>query len=301
LPSRNFRQLCHLQSSSGSLPQATRFRKRETAESRNDSILAKRNRRCAKHGRGCDGESYGCYSDPGGISEDGPLKAPGNNRHDLRESWLRAAAAELRPYFANVGYPLPDNIRFAIAFPSTGRKGKRLGECWHSSNSDDASYEIFLRADLAEPVEVLSVLVKELVHTALPADAGHGKQFKDAAIKIGLQGPMRTAQPGVLLLKQLTELAATLGPLPHASLHIERAPLTAMAAAIALDRPKKQRVRMLKAACATDSCGYTVRVAASWVRDVGPPHCPQHGAMSVDLPAESDDEPGAPEEPGESV
>jgi hypothetical protein len=58
--------------------------------------------------------------------------------------------------------------------------------------------------------------------------------------------------------------------------------LTAMAAAIALDRPKKQRVRMLKAACATDSCGYTVRVAASWVRDVGPPHCPQHGAMSVD-------------------
>ena len=86
---------------------------------------------------------------------------------------------------------------------------------------------------------MLSVLVKELVHTALPDDAGHGKQFKDAAIKIGLQGPMRTAQPGVLLLKQLTELAATLGPLPHASLHIERAPLTAVAAAIALGPPEE--------------------------------------------------------------
>jgi hypothetical protein len=207
----------------------------------------------------------------------------------------------LRPYFVSVGYPLPDNIRFAIAFPSTGRKGKRLGECWHSSNSDDASYEIFLRADLAEPVDVLSVLVKELVHTALPDDAGHGKKFKDAAIKIGLQGPMRAARPGVLLLKQLAEIATTLGPLPHASLHIERAPLAAVAAAIALDRPKKQRVRMLKAACGADGCGYTVRVAASWVRDVGPPHCPKHGAMAVDLPADSEDEPDTGEEPGESV
>jgi hypothetical protein len=64
------------------------------------------------------------------------VKAP-VNRHDFRESWLRAAAAELRPYFATVGYSLPDNIRFAIAFTSTGRKGKRLGECWHSSTSDD--------------------------------------------------------------------------------------------------------------------------------------------------------------------
>src|SRR5271165_2018059 len=99
------------------------------------------------------------------------VKAP-VNRHDFRESWLRAAAAELRPYFASVGYPLPDNIRFAIAFTSTGRKGQRVGECWHSSTSDDATYEIFIRADLAEPVEVLGVLVKELVHTALPSDSG---------------------------------------------------------------------------------------------------------------------------------
>jgi hypothetical protein len=243
---------------------------------------------------------YGCYSDAGSNSEGTRLKAPGN-RHDLRESWLRAAAAELRPYFASVGYPLPDNIRFAIAFPSTGRKGKRLGECWHSSNSDDASYEIFLRADLAEPLDVLGVLTKELVHTALPADAGHGKRFKEAAIKIGLQGPMRSARPGVLLQNRLAEVAASLGPLPHASLHIKEAPLTAVALAIALDRPKKQRVRMLKAECVTQGCGYTLRIAASWVRDVGPPHCPKHGAMAVDLPHDDEDAPAPIEEPTESV
>jgi hypothetical protein len=212
------------------------------------------------------------------------MKAPVSNHHDFRESWLRAAATELRPYFTEVGFPLPDSIRFAIAFPSTGRKGKRVGECWHSTASDDATFEIFLRADLADPIEVLGALVKELVHTVLPADAGHGKQFKDVALRVGLQGPMRKAQPGVLLLTRLTELAATLGPLPHASLHLDHSPLTAIS--VPVDRPKKQRARMLKASCATNGCGFIVRVAGQQVRDVGPPHCPLHGPMAVEFSAE---------------
>jgi hypothetical protein len=226
------------------------------------------------------------------------VKAPVNH-HDFREGWLRAAASELRPYFASVGYPLPDNIRFAIAFTSTGRKSKRVGECWHSAASDDGAYEIFLRADLAEPVEVLGVLVKELIHTTIPPDAGHGKLFKAAALKIGLQGPMRKTEPSVLLQNRLTELAATLGPLPHASLHIDQTPLTAVS--VALDRPKKQRGRMIKAECAGEGCGYTLRVAAKWVRDIGPPLCPRHGAMSVDLPPESDESSEAEVEAKESV
>jgi hypothetical protein len=208
------------------------------------------------------------------------MKAP-SNRYDLRESWLRAATSELRPYFASVGYPVPENIRFAIAFPSTGRKGKRVGECWHSSTSDDSHYEIFIRADLAEPGEVLGVLAKELVHTTLPPNAGHGKLFKAAALKVGLQGPMRRATPGILLHNRLAELAETLGPLPHARLNIERGP----SITTAIDRPKKERTRLLKAECPSEGCGYTVRVTSKWVRELGPPHCPKHGAMVVDLPA----------------
>lgn len=111
----------------------------------------------------------------------------GSNYHDTREAWLRAAANELRPFFERCGYELPQNIRFAIAFPSTGRKGKRVGECWHSSTSANSAYEIFLRADLFEPEHVLGVLIKELVHTLLPPDAGHGKEFRIAATRIGLE------------------------------------------------------------------------------------------------------------------
>lgn len=211
------------------------------------------------------------------------------NEHDTRESWLRAATAELRPYFETCGYPIPNNIRFAIAFPSTGRRGARIGECWHSDTSEDGNFELIIRADIAEPVEVLGVLVHELVHAVLPPDAGHGKPYREAALKIGLEGKMRHALPGQLLRARLGELAATLGPLPHARLNIERGRDNKGPA----DRPKKQGTRMLKAACHEESCAFVVRVAATPVREIGPPHCPRHGAMLIEWP--EDEEPGEAE------
>jgi hypothetical protein len=209
----------------------------------------------------------------------------GSNSHDTREAWLRAGSDELRPYFRSCGYELPEKIRFAIAFPSTGRKGKRIGECWHSSSSEDSSYEIFIRADLWKPDEVLAVLIKELVHTLLPPDAGHGQLFKTAATRIGLEGPMRQAAPGPLLKEHLQALAGALGPLPHAHLNIEREPMTTRGS-VAIDLPKKQGIRYRKAECSKEGCGFTVRVAASHVKNIGPPHCPVHGAMKVDLAEE---------------
>jgi hypothetical protein len=207
------------------------------------------------------------------------IMAERSNYHDTREAWLRTATNELRPYFASCGLDLLEKVRFSIAFTSTSRKGKRVGECWHFSASGDETYEILIRADLAEPIAVLAVLVKELVHTVLPPNSGHGKLFKAAALKIGLQGPMRTATPGVLLQQRLDELAGNLGPLPHAPLDISRQSMASRATPI--DGHKKQATRYLKAECEDDGCGYTVRVVSKWVNEIGPPHCPKHGAMSV--------------------
>jgi hypothetical protein len=214
-----------------------------------------------------------------------------SNYHDTREGWLRAATNELRSYFTGCGYPLPDKIRFAIGFPSTGRKGNRVGECWHSSTSADEHFEIFLRADILEPVEYLGVLVHELVHAVVPVNAKHGKLYRDAAVKIGLQGKMVHAMPGILLQKRLDDLAATLGPLPHARLNIERGADNRGPA----DREKKQRNRHLKAECEAEGCGYIVRVASKWVKDKGPPHCPVHGSMTVDMPEDDEVEQQAEE------
>ena len=209
------------------------------------------------------------------------------NFHDTRESWLRAATILLRPYFESSGYPLPDNLRFAIAFPSTGRRGARIGECWHSSTSEDGNFEIIIRADIADPVEVLGVLVHELIHVVLPIDAGHGKLYRDAALKLGLEGKMRHAMPGQLLRARLAEIAETLGPLPHARLNIDRGRDNRGPA----DRPKKQRARLLKAECSGHGCGYTLRITAKWVDEVGAPVCPRHGPMTVDRPEAVEAEP----------
>jgi len=200
-----------------------------------------------------------------------------SNQHDSRESWLRAAAKELTEYFKICGLVIPENIRFAIAFPSTGRRGARIGECWHSSTSEDGNYEIIIRADIADPVEVLGVLVHELIHAVLPIDAGHGKIYKDAAIKVGLEGKMRHAMPSQLLRPRLVALAETLGALPHARLNIDRGRDNKPA-----DQPKKQKARLLKAECSGEGCGYTVRITAKWVDDIGAPLCPKHGAMTID-------------------
>lgn len=206
-----------------------------------------------------------------------------SNKHTSREAWLKAATDDLRPHFKQAGYPLPDRIRFAIALTSSGRKVESpAGECWHSSVSADDTWEIIIRADKSDPVEILGILVHELVKTTLPIEAGHGKLYKKASVAIGLQGPARTASPTPLLTHRLGDIAASLGPLPHASLDIAKGPRPVPRP---VGAPKKQKARMRKAECTVmgddgKACGYTVRVASIWA-DMGPPGCPKHGAMSV--------------------
>ena len=47
------------------------------------------------------------------------MEKPNGNQADTREAWLRTATNMLRPMFEFAELPLPDRIRFAIAFPSS--------------------------------------------------------------------------------------------------------------------------------------------------------------------------------------
>jgi hypothetical protein len=212
------------------------------------------------------------------------------NIHSTRESWLRAATDELRPYFDKFGYALPPNIRFAISFTSTGKRGRIPIECWHPALSADQHFEIIIRIDLSDPLEVLEHLVAVLVHTLLPAEAKRGKEYKAIALRIGLEGPMRYATPTPILRERLQIIVDNLGPLPHATLHYASSP----------NAPKKQTARMLKAACSA-ACGYTIRLAEKWAR-AGLPLCPidmTHGLLMCDMPEgneETVEQSGAKEE-----
>ena len=205
------------------------------------------------------------------------------NTHPNRESWLHAAINELRPDFVKVGHPLPDKIRTAIAFTSTGKRGHMAGECWHPESSDDQHYEIIIRADLFDSIDVLAVLVHELIHTVLPANAKHGKEYRDIAHRIGLEGQMRHTRPTPILKERLEKLASSLGTLPHAKLNFINSS----------DVPKKQTTRHLKAECSADGCGYRVQISAKWARAALPicPMNPKHGALVCDMPEDADDLP----------
>ena len=181
------------------------------------------------------------------------------------EEWLRAASMEFADDFERAGYEMPSRMRFAIAFPSTGRFGKRVGECWADDISRDHTHEIFIRADRDDPIEVLSILVHEIVHALVGSAAKHGPLFRKCALAIGLEGPMRHTTASPPLVDRLTEIAGKIGPLPHAALDWTKRP--------------KQTTRLLKAQCL---CGYTARVARLWVDRLGAPHCPRHGEMTLE-------------------
>lgn len=207
-------------------------------------------------------------------AKDSPASAV--NVHESRDMWLRAATSALRPYFEGCGYMLPENIRYAVAFTSAGRKGSLPGETWHAS--EDGHFEIIIKADQFDAVEILGVLVHQLIHAALPPDAGHGKVFKEAMMQLGMIGAPRYCMPGPLLRRQLEDIAAGLGPLPHAKLDIEANPLDRGKPA---DRRKKQKVHMIRVECEAEGCGYNVRMTKKWVDDIGLPGCPKHGPMKI--------------------
>ncbi|MDR3423728.1 MAG: hypothetical protein P4M13_01435 [Alphaproteobacteria bacterium] len=114
----------------------------------------------------------------------------------------------------------------------------------------------------------------------LPAHVKHGKEFRDIALRVGLEGMMAHAMPAPPLRERLAVIATLLGPLPHAKLDTE----------IGASGAKKSGVRMLKAECGA-ACGYTIRILPKWAR-VGLPLCPvnpAHGALVCDIPDDAND------------
>lgn len=89
---------------------------------------------------------------------------------------------------------------------------------------------------------------------------------------------MTATTPGDAFLATVASILAVAGPLPYARLDTGGE----------TTRPKKQATRLLKCECKT--CGYTVRAARKWLKEVGVPVCAieGHGAMRHD-PLDADE------------
>ena len=184
-----------------------------------------------------------------------------------RETYLQSAIKCFAPLFVAQGFPLPP-VRASVGIP-TGRKGgklKYLGECWSNLASADNTTEIFICPSQSDAVDVLAILLHELIHAAVGLKCGHKGAFKRVALSLGLTGKMTATVPGLALIKDLKDLADTLGEYPHAALDT------------ALSGRKKQNTRMIKLTC--DDCGWSCRTAQKNV-DAGLPTCHCGGRINA--------------------
>jgi hypothetical protein len=184
-----------------------------------------------------------------------------------REDWLNRIAQLMRPMFSGAGAELPE--RFRVTMSLTPRK-KAIGVCYDKKASADETYEILIRLDRHDPIDVAAILAHELVHAAVGVKAGHGPKFAKVARVIGLEGKMTATVPGAAFKAAVEPLVAAVGPFPHAPLDWSGEK----------SGPKKQKGRLLKVKCA--ECGLVVRQTRVWIDKVGPVHCPVHGVMGVD-------------------
>jgi hypothetical protein len=168
-----------------------------------------------------------------------------------REAWLNKFKDAARPCFEDAGFPLPENVRVSIGFPSGGTRGRAIGECWSAVASKDGHFEIFLRPSIETDARIADVLTHELVHAAVGLEAKHGKPFKRCATALGLEGKMTATVAGDGWRKWALPILEELGPMPGA-------PLTEMK-----KLGKKQTTRMLKCECS--DCGFVFRTTRSHI------------------------------------
>jgi hypothetical protein len=183
-----------------------------------------------------------------------------------REDWLNQVAERMRPLFTDAGAELPERFRITM---SLTKRQKAIGVCFDRSASADGSYEILVRLDQHEPVQVAAILAHELVHAAVGVEQGHGPAFGKVARAIGLEGKLTATVPGERFVEAVAPILAEVGPFPHAPLDW----------AGSRSGPKKQTGRLLKVEC--QECGLVVRQTRKWIDEVGPAHCPEHGEMQV--------------------
>jgi len=204
------------------------------------------------------------------------------NPTKARESWLRAVVdGFLRDHFKGAGLTIP-KVLVSVGWPPNRRiarngRSKIGGICCPMQWNEGKAYIIYLTPQESDSDDYLSVLVHELVHAAVGLEAGHGKDFKEAGIAVGLEGKPTQMSAGDDLAVAMRKWVkrTKLGKFPH---HRE------------LYKAPRQTTRMVKVSCKQRDCesrdftgrgtGYTMRLAGSWLEEFGAPACPCCG---VDL------------------
>ena len=169
-----------------------------------------------------------------------------------RETWLLKGVEELKKsVFQPVGLDVP-RVNVSVSLMSTGirkQKNAHIGENWHTGCSTAGNHEIFMSPlyfDRSKSPRVLDVLAHELIHAIDNNKNGHGKVFRDMALKIGLTGKMRSTEAGEELAEKCEKIVQRIGEFPHDKMVIDK-------------KRKKQSTRMKLVSCL--DCDFSYRTS----------------------------------------
>lgn len=163
----------------------------------------------------------------------------------LHQVWLAGLAKLVKASL------LPDYNLSTVAaygFPA-GRTGDDTrGACYiPKSEGEGKNRVIFIHpSEWVDPKNVVRTFIHEAVHSVLPADAGHGQLFQDAAGAIGLGGELYDT-PNSKLAEWIDQAIATLPPMPSDPLGREKPP-----------KPQKGRMKLWEC-----TCGFKIRCGKS--------------------------------------
>jgi predicted SprT family Zn-dependent metalloprotease len=137
-----------------------------------------------------------------------------------REEWLNTALNRIEPLFGDIKFP--DNIRVSCGFCSIAKPKKIvgikihvLGVCCPSEFSNGGFTEIFIDPIVDDSSRVLDILVHEVIHAILGSGKGHGKEFKQLALSVGLEGKMTSTTASPELKEKLDKIVEEIGEYPH--------------------------------------------------------------------------------------
>lgn len=194
-----------------------------------------------------------------------------------RETWLEEMTNRfVIPHFTECGYPYLElsttTIKFSVSFiegTRSTKKNKTIGAHYSHHFSKGQEQHILIHPSLDDGVRVVDVLIHELIHAQLPIDAGHGKEFREIALKVGLTGKMTATVATDELKSKIEKWVKKVGEYPHSSFDVSKS-------------RKKQTTRMIKVMCVSDNefCGgghYKARMSRKLIEDFGCPVCPNCG------------------------
>lgn len=188
-----------------------------------------------------------------------------------REQWLNECVSLLLDeIFEPVTTIRADlKIRVSVGYPAGVKSSSaHIAICHPSKDSHDGSNEIFITPAIDDSMIILANLCHEICHAILDCEGGHGAEFRELALSIGLIGPMTSTVAGDDLNKTLKSYVLMLGQIPHSALDHSQL--------------KRDVNRNLKVWCvATKECGFKFNTSKTQIENCieerGEIMCPKCG------------------------